>query len=40
MGPNGIEVGQELTDFEGVLVGVTAYRGNLPLLGDPGAGQR
>jgi circadian clock protein KaiC len=36
MGPRGLQVGQELTDFEGVLVGVTAYRGNLPLLGDSG----
>jgi circadian clock protein KaiC len=32
----GIEVGQELTDFEGVLAGVTAYRGAMPLLGDKG----
>lgn len=37
MSEKGIEVGQELTDFEGVLVGVTAYRGNLPLLGDRAA---
>jgi circadian clock protein KaiC len=36
MGPAGLEVGQELTDFEGVLVGVTAYRGQMPLLGDKG----
>lgn len=34
MGASGLEVGQELTDFEGVLVGVTAYRGNIPLLGE------
>jgi circadian clock protein KaiC len=34
MGPGGIEVGQALTDFEGVLSGVTAYRGALPLLGE------
>jgi circadian clock protein KaiC len=34
MGPAGLEVGQELTDFEGVIAGVTAYRGELPLLGD------
>jgi circadian clock protein KaiC len=34
MGPQGLEVGQELTDFEGVLTGVTAYHGKLPLLGD------
>jgi circadian clock protein KaiC len=34
MGAKGLEVGQELTDFEGVIAGVTAYRGELPLLGD------
>jgi circadian clock protein KaiC len=34
MGPTGLEVGHELTDFEGVLAGVTAYQGALPLLGD------
>ncbi|NNU43835.1 ATPase domain-containing protein [Ramlibacter montanisoli] len=34
MGPKGLEVGQELTDFEGVLAGVAAYHGKLPLLGD------
>lgn len=34
MGKGGLEVGQELTDFEGVLVGVTAYRGTIPLLGE------
>jgi len=34
LGPTGLEVGQELTDFEGVLAGVTAYRGAMPLLGD------
>ena len=27
--------GSELTDFEGVLAGVAAYRGSLPLLGRP-----
>lgn len=36
MGPQGLEVGQELTDFEGVLAGVTAYHGKMPLLGDNG----
>jgi circadian clock protein KaiC len=40
MAEKGLEVGQELTDFEGVLAGVTAYRGNMPLLGDPGHGAR
>jgi circadian clock protein KaiC len=40
LGAAGIEVGQELTDFEGVLTGVTAYRGNMPLLGDAKAGAK
>ena len=40
MGPNGLEIGQELTDFQGVLAGVTAYHGKLPLLGDSGPGAR
>lgn len=35
MGPRGLEVGQELTDFEGVLAGIPAYHGKLPLLDDP-----
>ena len=30
----GVEVGLALTDFEGVLAGVPAYRGSIPLLGD------
>jgi len=34
MSARGIEVGEELIDFEGVLSGVTVYRGNVPLLGD------
>ena len=34
LGPQGLEVGQALADFEGVLSGVTAYRGRLPLLAD------
>jgi circadian clock protein KaiC len=34
MGPKGLEFGNELTDFEGVLSGVAAYRGAMPLLGD------
>ena len=40
MGANGVEVGQELTDFEGVLAGVTAYRGKFPLLDDQNSGSR
>ena len=39
MGPKGLEVGNELTDFEGVLTGVAAYHGKLALLGDEAAGQ-
>jgi circadian clock protein KaiC len=39
MGPQGIEVGQELTDFEGVLAGVPVYHGKLPLLGDQRSGR-
>jgi circadian clock protein KaiC len=38
MTSQGIEIGQELTDFEGVLTGVTAYHGKLPLLGDSRSG--
>jgi circadian clock protein KaiC len=34
MSPRGVEVGQALDDFEGVLSGITVYRGNIPLLGD------
>ena len=30
----GIEIGQALTDFDGVLSGVTVYRGDIPLLGE------
>ena len=37
LGPRGIEVGQALTDFEGVLTGVASYRGALPLLSDADA---
>jgi circadian clock protein KaiC len=34
LGIEGVEVGPVLTDFEGVLTGVPAYRGRIPLLGD------
>jgi circadian clock protein KaiC len=37
LGPGGLEVGEELTDFEGVLMGVTAYKGEIPMLGDENA---
>ncbi|RYF17419.1 MAG: circadian clock protein KaiC [Comamonadaceae bacterium] len=40
MGPQGLEVGHELTDFEGVLAGITAYRGQLPLLGERANGTK
>ena len=34
LGANGVEVGQALTDFEGVLSGVTSYKGKFPLLSE------
>ncbi len=34
LGAGGVEVGQALTDFEGVLSGVTSYKGAMPLLSD------
>jgi circadian clock protein KaiC len=34
VGGKGIEVGEALTDFEGVLGGIPTYRGRMPLLGD------
>jgi circadian clock protein KaiC len=34
LGPGGVEVGEGLTDFEGVLTGITTYKGRQPLLGD------
>jgi circadian clock protein KaiC len=40
MGPGGLEVGEELTDFEGVLAGVTAYRGHLPMLSEAADGKK
>jgi len=40
MGRGGIEVGEALTDFEGVLTGVAAYRGKVPLLGEGAVGGR
>ncbi len=35
---NGVQVGQALTDFEGVLSGVASYKGSFPLLSDGDAG--
>ncbi|HEX2543324.1 MAG TPA: ATPase domain-containing protein [Ramlibacter sp.] len=40
MGSAGLELGDELTDFEGVLAGVTIYRGGQPMLGDRDTGRR
>lgn len=37
LGARGVEVGQALTDFEGVLTGVASYKGALPLLSDSDA---
>ncbi len=34
LGASGVEVGDQLKNFEGVLAGVTAYRGDTPMLGD------
>lgn len=34
LGANGVEVGAALTDFEGVLSGITSYKGRQALLGD------
>jgi circadian clock protein KaiC len=34
MSARGLEVGQHLSDFEGVLTGATVYRGKTPLLGE------
>ncbi|HEY4371356.1 MAG TPA: ATPase domain-containing protein [Burkholderiales bacterium] len=35
LGPRGLEIGDALKDFEGVLSGLPAYRGATPLLGVP-----
>ena len=36
LGPNGVEIGEPLEDFEGVLGGLPAYRGRTPLMeGSP-----
>lgn len=34
LGSQGVEVGEALTDFEGVLRGMTTYRRSVPLLGE------
>ena len=38
LGPDGVEVGQALTDFEGILTGVASYKGRLALLSDDDGG--
>ena len=35
LGVNGVQVGEPLEDFEGVLGGLPAYRGRTALLDDP-----
>ncbi|HSI52513.1 MAG TPA: ATPase domain-containing protein, partial [Ramlibacter sp.] len=37
LGGKGIQVGEALTDFEGVLTGVASYKGDIPLLSDADA---
>jgi circadian clock protein KaiC len=34
LGKSGIEVGEALQDFEGVMTGVASYKGSTPLLGE------
>jgi circadian clock protein KaiC len=34
LGPTGLEIGEALTDFEGVMAGLPRYRGRTALLGD------
>jgi circadian clock protein KaiC len=34
LGKKGVEVGQALQDFEGVMSGIASYKGSTPLLGD------
>ena len=34
LGPNGLQIGEALTDFEGVLGGLPSYRGTMSMLGD------
>ncbi len=37
LGPAGVQVGEPLEDFEGVLCGLPAYRGKTALMEDPPA---
>ncbi|MNU03542.1 circadian clock protein hypothetical protein [compost metagenome] len=34
LGPNGVEIGEPLADFHGILVGAARYTGRQALLGD------
>jgi circadian clock protein KaiC len=34
LGKNGIQVGEALKDFEGVMSGIASYKGSMPLLAD------
>lgn len=34
LGPNGVEIGEPLVDFRGILAGAAQYAGRQPLLGD------
>lgn len=40
LGPSGVQVGEPLEDFEGVLGGLPAYRGKTPLMEDPATAVR
>lgn len=39
LGKTGVEVGEALFDFEGVLGGIPSYKGGMPLLGDGESGR-
>jgi len=41
LGPEGLQVGEALRDFEGLLTGLPAYKGQVPLLeSEPFAGSQ
>uniref|UniRef100_UPI00192A3731 hypothetical protein n=1 Tax=Escherichia coli TaxID=562 RepID=UPI00192A3731 len=35
LGPRGVEIGEPLVDFRGILAGAAEYTGSQALLGDP-----
>jgi circadian clock protein KaiC len=37
LGPDGLQIGAALADFEGVLTGLPSYKGRVPMLTDPAA---